>query len=179
MENSKYIKQAGLQDLNVLFKVSRQSYTENFAHHWEHGRLAWYLDEIYSLTHLENGLKDKNVQYHIVYFNNYPAGFMKLNVNANIKAYEPKAGMEIEKIYIRPKFQGKGMGKMLFKKAIDLANQLNKKIIWLDVIDTNQNAMEFYQKMGFSAYEKITFNIPGFKKELKGMWRMVRKMTDD
>lgn len=179
MEACIHFKQAGLTDLNVLFKISRQSYTENFAHHWEHGCLAWYLEEVFGETHLEKGLKDKNVQYYIAYFNDSPAGFMKLNINGKVKDYSPEEGLEIEKIYIRPKFQGEGIGKKLFKKAIALANQLNKKIIWLDVIDTNSKAMEFYQKMGFSAYDRITFNLPGFKKEIRGMWRMVRKMTDD
>jgi ribosomal protein S18 acetylase RimI-like enzyme len=33
--------------------------------------------------------------------------------------------------------------------AIDLANNLNKKLIWLGVWEINHGAIQFYKKMGF------------------------------
>ena len=57
--------------------------------------------------------------------------------------------LEIERIYIRKKFQRNGLGKFLLNKAIDIAKNQDKKIIWLGVWENNKNAIEFYKKSGF------------------------------
>ena len=44
-----------------------------------------------------------------------------------------------------------------------------KKIIWLVVIDTNINAIEFYKKIGFEIHSRTILDIPYFKEALKGM----------
>ena len=57
--------------------------------------------------------------------------------------------LEIERIYIKSKFQKHGLGKYLFNKALELAVANNKKRIWLGVWEKNENALAFYKKMGF------------------------------
>ncbi|WP_371873239.1 GNAT family N-acetyltransferase [Lysinibacillus sp. Ag94] len=57
--------------------------------------------------------------------------------------------LEIERIYIRNKYQGKGLGKHLINKAMEIAVAQNKKSIWLGVWEKNDNAIGFYKKMGF------------------------------
>jgi len=57
--------------------------------------------------------------------------------------------LEIERIYIRNKYQGKGLGKHLFNKAMEIAVAQNKKSIWLGVWEKNNNAIGFYEKIGF------------------------------
>lgn len=57
--------------------------------------------------------------------------------------------LEIERIYVRKKFQKQGLGKYLMDKAIAIATELNKRAIWLGVWEKNQNAIAFYSKNGF------------------------------
>lgn len=40
------------------------------------------------------------------------------------------------------------------------------------MIDTNTRVIEFYKKIGFEMCDKTVLDIPYFKEELKGMWRM-------
>lgn len=57
--------------------------------------------------------------------------------------------LEIERIYIKKKFQKHGLGKYLLNKSIDIAMEHNKKKIWLGVWEKNENAIVFYKKIGF------------------------------
>jgi len=37
----------------------------------------------------------------------------------------------------------------LLNKALEMANKENKKMVWLGVWEKNENAINFYKKMGF------------------------------
>jgi ribosomal protein S18 acetylase RimI-like enzyme len=166
------VKKATLDDLPGLYTICRQSYSENFAHHWNDGGLAWYLEKVYSWDGIAGDLADPHIHYFIAYYNEEPAGFMKVHLNSNAPDEPSAKAIEIEKLYFRPHFQGKGIGKMLIAVAFDLAKDLKRQKVWLGVIDTNTSAIEFYKKMGFMLYDKIQLDLPYFKEELKGMWRM-------
>lgn len=57
--------------------------------------------------------------------------------------------LEVERIYIRNRYQGQGLGKHLMNKAIERATAQNKQSIWLGVWEKNEAAIGFYQKAGF------------------------------
>ena len=66
-----------------------------------------------------------------MYYKNELAGYLKVNSD---DAQTEKMGdefLEIERIYIREKFQKHGLGKSLINKAIEVAKEWNKKKIWL------------------------------------------------
>jgi RimJ/RimL family protein N-acetyltransferase len=55
-------------------------------------------------------------------------------------------------IYVLPEYQGKGIGKMLASKAMNLLDQSKDTIV--EVVEYNKNAIEFYKKLGFVKFEK-------------------------
>lgn len=166
------IGQALPEDLEVLFAICRKAYSENFAHHWNEGGLEWYLEKVYSSEVIKADLTMGSVRYFIAYYDGVPVGFMKLKLNSNL--LDPLSGneLEVDKIYFLPTYQGKGIGRLLINQAIQVALELKKELIWLGVIDTNLAAIEFYRKIGFVFHDKARLEIPFFKEELKGMWRM-------
>jgi len=108
-----------------------------------------YLERAFNLKQLEKELSNISSQFFFVYFNNEVAGYLKVNT---IDAQSEKMGdeaLEIERIYIRSKFQKHGLGKYLLNKAMEIAVKENKRKIWLGVWEKNENAIAFYKKMGF------------------------------
>lgn len=168
--NKVHIKECTSDDLELLYFVCRTAYTENFAHHWNEGGLEWYLNKVYSREGIQNDLVNPGLAYYMASIGSEAAGFMKLNLNS--KFSESEDGLEVEKIYTRPSYHGTGVGNALMKIALDLARTEKKKFIWLGVIDTNTDAINFYKKSGFKLFDKIKLDLPYFKEELKGMWRM-------
>ena len=74
---------------------------------------------------------------------------MKFNVDAALTEEMGADSLEVERIYIRPAFKRRGLGKYLIDKAIEIARAQGKQLIWLGVWEHNVNAIAFYEKMGF------------------------------
>ena len=56
---------------------------------------------------------------------------------------------ELKRMYVRPAFHKKGIGKVLLKKAIALAKKLNYTSIRLDTLNHMQPAISLYKQFGF------------------------------
>jgi ribosomal protein S18 acetylase RimI-like enzyme len=167
------IRKADINDATLLFSLCRQSYIESFADHWNEGGLAWYLDKVYGLDVLERDLRNTRIGYFIAYHDNTPAGFMKVKRNSLLTDKIEGKHLEIEKLYFLTMYQRKGLGRELISTARQFAQEHGIDLIWLGVIDTNDRAISFYERNGFRFFDKVRLNIPYFKDELRGMWRMV------
>lgn len=72
---------------------------------------------------------------------------------------ETENKIEIETLYVLPKFQEKGVGKLLLEHA--LLSQ--STIYWLSVWELNHNAIGFYMKNGFKETGEMYFDLYGDK----------------
>jgi len=59
-----------------------------------------------------------------------------------------RAGIYVEDVYVRPGFRGRGAGKALFSEIARLARREGCFAVRWQVLDWNQPAIEFYQRMG-------------------------------
>jgi ribosomal protein S18 acetylase RimI-like enzyme len=171
------IRQMQLVNLTLLHQICCEAYTQNFYHHWEEGGLDNYVDKVFGLETLKAELVNTNIQYYVAFIDEKPVAFMKLNLNSNLPGYTPETGIELDKVYILPEFKGKRIGKKLLDKAFETAQRHNKEIFWLSVIDTNNEAISFYTKIGFQYHSSTRLDYPKFKEELKGMLRMFYKLN--
>src|ERR1044072_5077987 len=90
------IRRADINDVRLLYDVCRQSYNESFADHWNEGGLSWYLDKVYGMDVLERDLKNIAINYFISYYNDVPAGFMKVKLNSQLSHQIAGNHLEIE-----------------------------------------------------------------------------------
>lgn len=67
--------------------------------------------------------------------------------------------IEIETLYVLPKFQRKGIGKLLLEHAL----RSQSKIYWVSAWDLNHKAIRFYMKNGFKETGEIYFDLYGDK----------------
>ncbi len=166
------ILQMKSSDLTTLHKICCEAYSQNFHDHWDKDGLEIYVNKVFGIDILRNELADEKIQYHVAFLNEEPVAFMKLNLFSNLPGLNEKKGMELDKIYILPAFKGKKIGKKLLSLALDIARSFEKEVVWLAVIDTNFEAISFYEKAGFRFHSKTALVYPKFREELKGMWRM-------
>jgi len=143
------IKKCTIEDLPKLLEISYETFNETFKNQNSPENIKAYLERAFNLKQLEKELSNISSQFFFVYFNNEVAGYLKVNINDAHSEEMGGESLEIERIYIKNKFQKHGFGKYLLNKAVEIAMECNKKKIWLGVWEKNENAIAFYKKMGF------------------------------
>jgi len=83
---------------------------------------------------------------------------------------------ELEKIYLLPKFKRKGFGTLALNQLIQFLVIRNKKVLYLDVLDSNISSINFYIKNGFEKFGVSRLTEPLLKEELKGMLVMKKHL---
>lgn len=166
------LKKASFFDLPALKEICADAYAKNFYHHWNENGLEWYLEREFDEEKLNADLANCQLEYYFIMYHENPAGFVKIRYNATFDRINNKA-VELEKIYVLPEFKGMGIGKAALSEIIKSLKKQGIKTLFLSVIDSNTNAITFYEKQGFAWHSNIRFDLPYFKEELKGMHRMV------
>jgi GNAT superfamily N-acetyltransferase len=148
-ENIK-IRKAELKDVTTILNLIKE--------------LAEYERLLDKVTATEDKLidtifgKDKFVEVWLAEINNEPAG--QVIFFRNYSTFLANPGYYIEDIYVRLQFRGKGIGKKLLNKVIELAAEKNYGRVEWCVLNWNEPAIDFYKKIGaVSMDEWMTFRL--------------------
>ena len=153
------IVKVNLDDLILLQKLSKQTFYEAFSSGNTEENMARYLEEGFSLDKLSRELKDENTSFYFVKSETEVIGYMKLNEGGAQTELQKEDSFEIERIYVLSDFQGKGLGRQLLEKAIQMAMEKKASYIWLGVWEENKSAIQFYKKNGFTAFDEHYFMV--------------------
>lgn len=143
------VKKCTIEELQILQKISIETFNETFKEQNSPENMKAYLDRAFNLKQLEKELSNNYSEFYFIYYNDEIAGYLKVNINEAQSEEMREDSLEIERIYIKRKFQKYGIGKYLLNKAMEIAIERNKKKVWLGVWDKNDNAIAFYNKLGF------------------------------
>ncbi len=111
--------------------------------------MAKFLSEEYDFDKLKAEVENPESFYYFYYFEDELAGYLKLNVDAAQTESEYPEALEIQRIYVLQKYQGKRIGLAMMQQALAVAKKLKKPQVWLGVWENNLKAQAFYQKSGF------------------------------
>ena len=107
---------------------------------------------MYAAKSLEKQI-DKGSEFYLIIYENQTVGYTSLIPN-----YKNKNQLYIDKIYISPETQGRGIGKKVIDEIENKAKVLGLTSIGLNVNRANQ-AINFYQKVGFEIIETVDNHI--------------------
>lgn len=63
-------------------------------------------------------------------------------------SFQGRCGLFLEDIFVRPELRGKGIGKALLGRVAQIAQHENYFCMQWEVLDWNQPAIDFYQRLG-------------------------------
>ena len=166
----KVIKQS---DSDSLLNVMNTIYVPPYKHLWQDGGV-WYVQYTFNSNALMTELADNNAGYYFVEYKNERIGILRIVHNISLKDFEDKKASKLHRIYLDPKVHGKGIGKLLMDWSAQEAIKNNSKLIWLEAMDTQGQALKFYEKLGYqiSGDFKLEFDLMHI--HLRGMHRMYR-----
>lgn len=151
------IQQVTLCDLSLLQQIARHTFAETFSSSNSEENMLKYLEEGFSTEKLTRELNDEGSQFYFALLDNQVIGYLKLNTGLSQTELQNDKALEIERIYVLGAYHGKKVGQLLYNKAIDIAERLNAEYVWLGVWEENTKAIRFYEKNGFTAFDKHIF----------------------
>lgn len=143
------VKKCTVEDLQILQKVSVETFRDTFQDQNTEEDLYNYLEKAYNTEQLTSELLNQQSEFYFVFNSNDLAGYLKININEAQTETNGEDALEIERIYVLPQFKGKGLGKILIQQAVERAQFHRKTNIWLGVWEHNHAALAFYKKLGF------------------------------
>lgn len=157
MSKSVKLKKCSHEDLKILQEISIETFNDTFKDQNSPENMKAYLESAFHSNQLEKELSNISSQFFFVYFNHEVAGYLKVNTNEAQSEEMGDESLEIERIYIKNKFQKHGLGKYLFNKAVEIALESNKKKIWLGVWEKMKMLLLFMRKWGLFKLEPTLF----------------------
>jgi ribosomal protein S18 acetylase RimI-like enzyme len=145
------IAKAELSELNLLREIAVRTFTESFSDQNSEEDMQLYLEQNLSLDKLEREMSDTFSVFYLGYYNALAVAYLKLNFDKSQTETHKADSLEIERIYVLKEYKGKGIGKQLLGKAIEIAENAKLKNICLGVWEKNTEAIDFYRKHGFKA----------------------------
>lgn len=154
-----YLRKATISDLKILQKIGERTFIETFASENSSENMTVYLESAFTTEKLKIELTNINSEFYFAEIDGKVVGYFKVNFNEAQTELKMSNAMEIERIYVLKDFQGMKVGKMLFDKAIENARNMGLDLVWLGVWEKNIRAISFYEKNGFTVFNKHIFRL--------------------
>jgi ribosomal protein S18 acetylase RimI-like enzyme len=162
---------ATVADLHALISISRQTFTESYAHVNTAENMENYLQANFSEHALMVQLAEQGTAFYLVNFGDTTIGYIKLNSGNAQTELKAANALEIERIYVLKEFQNRGIGKLLLDKTLAVAKHMRADYVWLGVWEQNKNAIGFYNRMGFVEFDRHIFML-GNDKQMDLMMKL-------
>lgn len=145
-------KRCSIEDLNQLIKISKSTFVDAFEAENDPEDFKTYMDFAFNEAKLTEELENPHTFFYFAYHNKSLVGCFKLNVNEAQSDLMDEDSIELERIYVISEFQGKGAGKSMLQYVKQLAFKTKKYFLWLGVWEHNNEAINFYEREGFSKF---------------------------
>lgn len=151
------IQIAKTNDAEIISEISRKTFYDSFAADNTKEDVNTHMQEYYNVAKMKEELADKNNIFLLAWYENELVGYVKMRVDAKEESKDLLQPIEIERIYSVKNMIGKGVGKAMMQRCLDIAKEKNKQTIWLGVWEKNFSAMAFYTKWGFEKFGQHIF----------------------
>ena len=148
------------KDVLVLQGLMRNIYPAAYSYFWEDDG-AFYINNQYSELHILKELSQENAAYYFVLFNNEIIGNFRVVWGEKLSGLSQEKQVKLHRLYLHPNCQNKGVGKSIVSWLEEEASFKNYQIIWLDAMDKQEQAFQFYKKRGYKyhAHTFLDFNL--------------------
>jgi GNAT superfamily N-acetyltransferase len=141
-------------DSETLFKLMKEIYPVAYSHFWvDNG--DWYVNTQYSKENILKEISDESSDNYFVLFKNEIIGNFRIIWDEKLEGLKQKKQIKLHRIYLHQKTQGNGIGKKILSWLEDKAKQKGYKIIWLDAMNEQPQAFQFYKKLGYKYHSHI------------------------
>ena len=136
-------------DAGLLAEFGRQTFIDAFVGQIEHGNLTAFADKRFGAQQQAAELRQPGTTFFVACCEGKTAGYAKLTESVSPSCIADAQAIELERLYLHAKWQGRGIAKALLYTCLAEARDCDRSGIWLDVWDQNVRAKEFYRRQMF------------------------------
>ena len=153
--DSKWFKLAQKEDCPIIRETASQIWEPTYRELLPPDQLDFMFNWMYSVESLENQMEEGHT-FFLFYIGDVPMGYVSV-----VKEKDHENRYHLQKIYLNPSLQGKGMGRVLLDKAIEYVHEIAPEAseIALNVNRYNEKAVNFYRRNGFEVEFEGDFHI--------------------
>ncbi len=146
------IKLAEKKDIPQIRELALIAFPETYKEILSKEQIEYMLDWMYSEENLNKQFDSGHI-YHIGEYDQKPCAYTSVEKQA------PDL-WHLQKIYILPQYQCKGIGKTMFEHAINFIKQTSPEAKRVELnVNRHNSAKIFYEKMGMTVATSGDFNI--------------------
>jgi ribosomal protein S18 acetylase RimI-like enzyme len=143
-------------DIPAIAALARTTWLSAYANILPHGQIDYMLAQRYSSERLKTDIEDARKWLHQAFVDDVRAGFAACEVHDG-----HDGELKLDKLYIHPDMQRRGVGGALIHHTASLARQHGFSTLILAVNKNNEQALHAYTKYGFRTREKTVTDIGG------------------
>lgn len=145
-------KEASERDIPLIRTLAEKSWNAAYSQILSQEQIEYMLHEMYSAEEISSHLQNPNYQYHLIFNEEIPVGFMGFEFH-----YEEKT-TKLHRIYLLPESKGKGIGKSAMNSLKEIVATSSDNRIILNVNKDN-GAKKMYESNGFTVFHEEVFDI--------------------
>ena len=153
MKDNYYFKKARIEDCPLIHETAAKVWEPTYGDILSSEQLKYMFEWMYSVESLERQIRNGHT-FFLLYEIEEVIGYVSIEK-------EDKERYHLQKIYLIPEKQGKGLGKLLIQKAESFVRECEpgKKIALVLNVNRNNKAFDFYTKQGFQIESEGDFPI--------------------
>lgn len=151
------IREATVQDIPAVRTVAISSYRDTFDQYNTPENMNAFLEQAYNLEALQKEFSEANSRLFLACEGEDVVGFVRLRESEEAEKELGSNTLELQRLYIETRAQGKSAGKLLMEKALAYAMEKKYEWLWLGVWERNFKAQRFYAHWGFEKFSEHTF----------------------
>ena len=151
------VKIADKTDAALIAEISQQTFYDSFAMFNTKENMDKFMDEQFTKETLMAEVGAPGNIFLLAYLAGEALGYACMRKSKNPLELGDVSAIEMARIYAVQKAIGKGIGRILMERCIEIAKEKNEKLIWLGVWEHNPRAIAFYSKCGFEKFGEHPF----------------------
>ena len=145
------IRRATVRDAEYISLLARITFTETFGSYFSDQQdLLDYYSRTFSVAKIRSGLLNENNVFWLALYEDLPVGYAKLKRFSKSDFINSDSVSQLQKFYVLKDFLSKGIGHQLQDEMLDETKRIGNKFLWLSVLKSNDRAIRFYLKNGFT-----------------------------
>lgn len=169
-ECSILVRRAAIADADCLSSIGSEAFYDAYADFNAAQDISAHIEAQYSPAAIQREMELPDRFYLLATVDAEPAGLCKLRIGPAPEGIPDNASLEIQQLYIDPRHQRRGIGRLLLDAVIAEARKSRFSGVWLGVWEHAAWAINFYSKHGFTKFGLHTFRLGSSEQTDLLMW---------